>query len=113
MTKLLLLRHLQSLLSCTIIQKPHVISHRHLTEETRASEAGLILQRSIHKEKVDTLGGDPHTVQGLVHALLRMDVSWPSRDVSLQAILRKPVGLESVYACLAHTPTANTPKDII
>ena len=36
----------QSLL-CTIIQKPHVISHRHLTEGTSASEVGLILQRSI------------------------------------------------------------------
>ena len=42
----LLLRHLQSLL-CTIIQKPHVISQRHLTEGTGASEAGIILQRSI------------------------------------------------------------------
>ena len=48
MTQLLLLRHLQSLLY-TIIQKPHVIPHRHLTEGTGASEAGLILQRSILK----------------------------------------------------------------
>ena len=39
-------RHLQSLLY-TIIQKPNVISHRHLTEGTGASEAGLILQRSM------------------------------------------------------------------
>ena len=45
-TQLLLLHPLQSLL-CTIIQKPHVIFHRHLTKGTRASEVGLILQRSI------------------------------------------------------------------
>ena len=44
MTQLLLLLHLQSLLY-TIIHKPHVISHRHLTEGTGALEAGLILQR--------------------------------------------------------------------
>ena len=47
-TELFLLCHLQSLL-CMTIQKPHVISHRHLTEGTGASEAGLILQRSILK----------------------------------------------------------------
>ena len=45
-TQLLLLRHLLSWL-CTIIQKRHVISHRHLTEGTGAPEAGLILQRSM------------------------------------------------------------------
>ena len=44
-TQHLFLRHLQSLL-CTIIQKRHVISHGHLTEGTRASEAGLVLQWS-------------------------------------------------------------------
>ena len=38
--QLLLILHLQSLL-CTIIQNPHVISHRHLTEGTGASEVGL------------------------------------------------------------------------
>ena len=45
-TQLFLLLHLQSLL-CTIIDNPHVISHRHLTEGTGASEARLSLQRSI------------------------------------------------------------------
>ena len=45
-TQLLLLRHLQSVL-CTTVLKPHVISHRRLTEGTGASEAGLIPQRSI------------------------------------------------------------------
>ena len=44
--QLLLLRHLQSL-SRTTIQNPHVIFRRHLNMEPRASEAGLILQRSI------------------------------------------------------------------
>ena len=48
MTQLLLLHHLQGLLYM-IIQKHHVISHRHLTKGTGASEVGLILilQRSI------------------------------------------------------------------
>ena len=41
-TQLFLRRHLQSLL-CTIIHKPCVISRRHSTEGTGASEAGLIL----------------------------------------------------------------------
>ena len=41
-TQLFLLCHLQCVLY-TIIHKPiHVISHRHLTEGTGASEAGLI-----------------------------------------------------------------------
>jgi hypothetical protein len=44
--QLLLLRHLQ-ILSRTIIQNPHGIFHRHLKMEPKASEAGLILQRSI------------------------------------------------------------------
>ena len=44
--QLLFLRHLQSLL-CTIVQKPHVISNRHLTQGTGASGAGLILQRCV------------------------------------------------------------------
>ena len=48
-TQLLLVLHLESLL-CTIVQKTHVISHRHLTEGTGASEAGLILQRSIQHD---------------------------------------------------------------
>ena len=34
-------------LSRMIIQNPHVVFHRHLNMEPRASEAGLILQRSI------------------------------------------------------------------
>ena len=41
------LYHLSHCRPLAIIHKPiHVISHRHLTEGTRASEAGLILQRS-------------------------------------------------------------------
>ena len=46
-TQLLLLRHLQSSL-CTIIQRRHVISQT-FDEGTGASEAGLILQRSIQE----------------------------------------------------------------
>ena len=45
-TQLLLLCHLQLY---TIIQKPNVISQGHLTVGTRASEVGLILQRSMSR----------------------------------------------------------------
>ena len=47
-------QHLQSLL-CTIIQKPRVISHRHLSEGTGASEAGLILERSMGTTRVSLI----------------------------------------------------------
>ena len=52
-TQLKLLRHLQNLL-CTIIQKTLVISHRHLKWEPGASEAGLILQRSMARRSSPT-----------------------------------------------------------
>ena len=75
MTQLLLLRHLQSLL-CTIIQKRHGISHRHLTEGTGASEAGLILQRSIGTHSmVCALRPGPHSQTE--RQLVLLDLSIP------------------------------------
>ena len=41
---------------CTIIHKPHVVSHRHLTEGTGASEAGLKPQRSMRHNQTLTIG---------------------------------------------------------
>ena len=104
MTQLLLLRHLQCLL-CTIIQKPHAISHRRLTEGTGASKAGRILRgpyTHIHTHACVSMR-TPTTRRSSMWEHLRRRQPMTSSDIIL---FPKPFK-ETTLASLSASPSAN------